>query len=403
MLEGKTIVVGVCGGIASYKAITLCSMLVKAGATVKVMMTASATQFVTPLTFQTITRQPVYTDTFEEREAQVISHIDLADHADLVIIAPATANMIAKMATGIADDMISTTLLATTAQVWIAPAMNVHMLAHPAVQRNLDLLQARGVTIIEPGEGLLACGYTGKGRLSEPEQLFDRIMKFFCREMPLRGKKVLVTAGGTRERIDPVRYIGNDSSGKMGFAVAKAAQLLGADVTLISANTQLDVPVGVRVIEVESAQEMFDQVMQAFPASDVIVKSAAVADYRPVRRATHKMKKGDSTWMIELEKTPDILETIGKRKTHQFIIGFAAETQDVERHAMSKLTRKNCDLIVANDVSKAGSGFHHDTNIVDIYGEEGLVCSLPLSSKTEIAEKILNIACERMERMRDSL
>ncbi|CAM3352552.1 bifunctional phosphopantothenoylcysteine decarboxylase/phosphopantothenate--cysteine ligase CoaBC [Marinicrinis lubricantis] len=395
MLKGKRIIVGVSGGIASYKAITLCSLLYKAGADVKVILTESATKFVTPLTFQTIARGNVYTDTFEERDPKVIAHIDVADHADLVIVAPATANIIAKMAHGLADDMLSTTLLATTAPILLSPAMNVHMLAHPAVQHNLRLLSERGVQVIDPAEGQLACGYTGKGRLPEPEQLLQAIESYFSQHLLLRGRKVLITAGGTRERLDPVRYLGNDSSGKMGFALAEAAVQMGAEVTLIAAASSLPVPAGVHLVRVESAQEMYGQVMQHFDQTDYVFKAAAVADYRPVVREMKKRKKGSERWVIELERTTDILETIGKQKQHQFVVGFAAETEALEHYAMDKLRRKNCDLVVANDVSQEGAGFNSDTNIVSIYGEEGCVLSLPMMSKLEVARQLLKLAMIR--------
>ncbi|MDQ0719171.1 bifunctional phosphopantothenoylcysteine decarboxylase/phosphopantothenate--cysteine ligase CoaBC [Paenibacillus sp. W4I10] len=407
MLNGKKIVLGVTGGIAAYKAATLCSRLVQKGADVHVIMTASATQFITELTLQTLTRNTVYTDTFDEREPAVVSHIHLADLADLVLVAPATANVIAKMAHGMADDMLSTTLLATTAPVMIAPAMNVHMYDHPAVKHNMNLLVERGAMMIEPGEGLLACGYVGKGRLEEPESIVDVVERFFeQRESAdisrqgqaqlLQGKKVVVTAGGTIERIDPVRYITNDSSGKMGFAIAAAARDLGADVKLVMGNTQAEPPENVELIPVQSAQDMYEAVSREWGDADIVVKAAAVADYRPKEVYTEKIKKKGDTLSLELVKNIDILETLGKQKTHQFLIGFAAETQSVEMYAREKLERKNCDLIVANDVTRTGAGFGTDTNAVHIYDREGLVEELQVMAKDDVAHRLLRIAAERI-------
>ncbi|CAM4465709.1 bifunctional phosphopantothenoylcysteine decarboxylase/phosphopantothenate--cysteine ligase CoaBC [Paenibacillus xylanexedens] len=407
MLNGKKIVLGVTGGIAAYKAATLCSRLVQKGADVHVIMTASATQFITELTLQTLTRNTVYTDTFDEREPAVVSHIHLADLADLVLVAPATANVIAKMAHGMADDMLSTTLLATTAPVMIAPAMNVHMYDHPAVKHNMNLLVERGAMMIEPGEGLLACGYVGKGRLEEPESIVDVVERFFEQresagisrqgQAPLlQGKKVVVTAGGTIERIDPVRYITNDSSGKMGFAIAAAARDLGADVKLVMGNTQAKPPENVELIPVQSAQDMYEAVTREWDDADIVVKAAAVADYRPKEVYTEKIKKKGDTLSLELVKNIDILETLGKQKTHQFLIGFAAETQSVEMYAREKLERKNCDLIVANDVTRTGAGFGTDTNAVHIYDREGLVEELPVIAKDDVAHRLLRIAAERI-------
>ncbi|WP_340030858.1 bifunctional phosphopantothenoylcysteine decarboxylase/phosphopantothenate--cysteine ligase CoaBC [Paenibacillus sp. FSL K6-1122] len=407
MLNGKKIVLGVTGGIAAYKAATLCSRLVQKGADVHVIMTASATQFITELTLQTLTRNTVYTDTFDEREPAVVSHIHLADLADLVLVAPATANVIAKMAHGMADDMLSTTLLATTAPVMIAPAMNVHMYDHPAVKHNMNLLVERGAMMIEPGEGLLACGYVGKGRLEEPESIVDVVERFFEQKESadisrqgqaslLQGKKVVVTAGGTIERIDPVRYITNDSSGKMGFAIAAAARDLGADVKLVMGSTQAKPPENVELIPVQSAQDMYEAVTREWDDADIVVKAAAVADYRPKEVYTEKIKKKGDTLSLELIKNIDILETLGKQKTHQFLIGFAAETQSVEMYAREKLERKNCDLIVANDVTRTGAGFGTDTNAVHIYDREGLVEELPVIAKDDVAHRLLRIAAERI-------
>lgn len=407
MLNGKKIVLGVTGGIAAYKAATLCSRLVQKGADVHVIMTDSAKQFITELTLQTLTRNVVYSDTFDEREPSVVSHIHLADMADLVLVAPATANVIAKMAHGMADDMLSTTLLATTAPVMIAPAMNVHMYDHPAVQHNMRLLSDRGTLMIEPSEGQLACGYVGKGRLEEPETIVEVVERFFEDQAAakpglkqqsalLKGKKVVVTAGGTIERIDPVRYITNDSSGKMGFAIAAAARDLGAEVTLVMGSTQVQPPTNLEVIRVQSAQDMYEAVSSHWDHADIVVKAAAVADYRPKEVHEEKIKKKGDTLSLELVKNIDILETLGKQKSHQFLIGFAAETHSVEMYAREKLERKNCDLIVANDVAQPGIGFGADTNAVHIYDREGLVEELQVMSKEDIAHRLLAIAAERI-------
>ncbi|MEH7087316.1 bifunctional phosphopantothenoylcysteine decarboxylase/phosphopantothenate--cysteine ligase CoaBC, partial [Neobacillus drentensis] len=364
MLNGKTIVLGITGGIAAYKAITLCSRLVQHGANVHVIMSESAKHFVTELTLQTLSRNPVFTDTFDERDPSVVSHIHLADAADMVVIAPATANILAKMTYGLADDMLSTTLLATTAPIVVAPAMNVHMYSHPATVHNMKVLEERGVLFVEPGTGQLACGYVGKGRMAEPEDIFHWIERHFAEQSnidqdqgvskPLAGKKLMVTAGGTIERIDPVRYITNDSSGKMGFAIARAAKEWGATVQLIAANTNETLPVGVEVIHAMSAREMYDAVLERMDDADIIIKAAAVADYRPVKQAPHKMKKSSERLTLELERTEDILQKIGELKKHQFVVGFAAETHDVDYYAQDKLKRKNCDFIVANDVTAEG-------------------------------------------------
>jgi len=399
MLNGKKILLGVTGGIAAYKAAALCSRLAQAGAEVRVVMTGSAQKFVTPLTFQTLSGSYVYTDLFEEKDPSVVAHIDLADWPDLVVIAPATANVLAKMALGLADDMLSTVLLATQAPIMIAPAMNVHMYEHPAVRANMETLARRGARFIEPGVGQLACGYVGKGRMAEPEQIVEEIRRFFDRTVQglLRGKRVLVTAGGTIERIDPVRYITNDSSGKMGYSLAAAARRAGANVVLVSANAKLTPPEGVEVVQVVSAQDMRDAVMARLEAADIVIKAAAVADYRPVQTHAQKMKKQADRLTLELEKTPDILQEIGERKTRQFVVGFAAETNDVEQHALDKLRRKNCDLLVANDVSRKDAGFGSDYNAVQVYAAEGLVASIPRMEKQRIAEELIRIIAGRLQ------
>lgn len=396
MLRGKSILLGITGGIAAYKGAALCSKLVQAGANVRVIMTESATKFITPLTLQTLSRNPVYTDTFDERDPSVVSHIDLADHADLIIIAPATANAIAKLAGGHGDDMLSTTLLAATCPIVVAPAMNVHMYEHPAVVANMELLASRGVMFVEPGTGQLACGYVAKGRLAEPEDIVAAVENWLAQGSMLAGKRVIVTAGGTMERLDPIRFLTNDSSGKMGFAIAEAAALMGADVTLVAGRTSAAPPASIKLVKVESAEQMLNAVTALYDAADIVVKAAAVADYRPAVVSEQKMKKIGERLVIELERTTDILQTLGERKRNQFLVGFAAETEQLERYAMDKLRRKNCDLVVANDVSADGAGFNGETNIVQVYGAEGLVASLPLQSKRDIARQLLNLVAERL-------
>lgn len=392
MLKGKTIILGISGGIAAYKAATICSRLVGLGAEVHVIMTEAATRFITPLTLQTLSKNRVHLDTFEELEPQVVTHIDLADRADLILLAPATANVIAKLAHGIADDMLSTTLLAATCPLVIAPAMNVHMYEHPAVTHNMELLAQRGAYFIDPGTGQLACGYVAKGRLAEPDDIVLAIQQWLTKPQPLRGKKVLVTAGGTIERLDPVRYFTNDSSGKMGFAIAEAARDMGADVTVVAGRTSVNPPQGVSLIRIESAEDMLQAVLSKFDESDIVIKSAAVADYRPMQTYDQKLKKGIADQLVlELEKTPDILATLGQRKQHQVLVGFAAETEQVETYALDKLRRKNCDFLVANDVSQEGAGFNYDTNVITIYNKAGLVEQLPLMSKRAAAERLLQI------------
>lgn len=389
MLKGKKVVLGVSGGIAAYKACALTSKLVQAGADVTVIMTSSATEFVKPLTFQALSRNPVYTDTFDEKIPEQISHIDVADWADLIILAPATANLIGKVANGIADDMLTTTLLASEAPVYVAPAMNVHMYAHPAVQNNLKKLETYGYRFIEPGEGYLACGYVGKGRLEEPETIVSVLEQQESLSLPLKGKKVLVTAGPTRERVDPVRFFTNFSTGKMGYAFAQKARELGANVILVSGPVTIDPPSGIKVIQTESAQEMYEAVMKELDNVDVVIKTAAVADYRPAVFHDQKMKKKEGPLSIEMERTKDILGEIGKVKTDQFVVGFAAETNEPIHYGKQKLAKKNADAIVVNNVAEAGAGFGADTNVVTYLNKHGLEWSLPLQSKEDVAHKIL--------------
>ncbi len=402
MMQGKKILLCVSGGIAVYKAAALTSKLVQSGAEVKVIMTESAQKFVAPLTFQALSRQDVYWDTFDEKDSSGIAHIDLADWADLVLVAPATANIIGKLANGIADDMISTTILATTANVWIAPAMNVHMYDHPAVRRNIETLYQFGYQFVEPSEGYLACGYVGKGRLEEPEKVVELIDRYFLElgseKMLLHGKKVVITAGPTREMVDPVRFFTNRSTGKMGYALAEAAVSLGAQVLLISGPSQLPIPRGIDFVSVTSAEEMYNAVHEAFPTADIVVKSAAVADYRPKEIYEDKLKKQEGNLVIEFERTKDILMSLGERKNHQYLIGFAAETTNVENYAKAKLEKKRADMIVANNVKEKGSGFGTDTNKVTIVTSEGNVRELPLLSKAEVSKEIFKEAIEHIKK-----
>ncbi|KUP08616.1 phosphopantothenoylcysteine decarboxylase [Bacillus coahuilensis m2-6] len=396
-MMNKNILLCVTGGIAVYKAVSLTSKLTQSGANVKVIMTKSAQKFVTPLTFQAISRNPVYTDTFDEKEPESIAHIDVADWADLIIVAPATANTIGKLANGIADDMISTTLLAATAPVWVAPAMNVHMYDHPAVKRNIQTLASFGYEFIEPSEGYLACGYVGKGRLEEPEKIVELVQHFFLEEKPLKGKRILITAGPTRESVDPVRFFTNRSTGKMGYSLAKEAVKLGATVTLVSGPVHLEPPTGLTMINVTTAEEMYEATLNSFEEQDVVIKTAAVADYRPVDISNNKMKKSEGELTINLERTKDILATLGHKKTHQFLVGFAAETDNVEQYAREKLIRKNADIIVANNVLVEGAGFGTDTNKVVMYMKSGESKPLPLQTKDSVAKNILLEISERLK------
>ncbi|MBA2174192.1 bifunctional phosphopantothenoylcysteine decarboxylase/phosphopantothenate--cysteine ligase CoaBC [Halobacillus locisalis] len=396
MLTGKKIVLGVSGGIAAYKAAALTSKLVQKGAEVKVIMTPGAQNFIAPTTFQALSRQPVYTDTFDEQDASGIQHIDVADWADLFLLAPATANLIGKLANGLADDMLSTTLLATEAPVYLAPAMNVHMYSHPAVMKNMKQLDAWGFRFIEPGEGYLACGYVGKGRLEEPLTIVQVLEDQMKKKQLLKGKKVLVTAGPTREQIDPVRYFTNPSTGKMGFALARQAAELGADVTLVSGPVQLDTPSGVHRVDVTTADEMYQQVMQHYPHQDLVIKSAAVADYRPAVTYEQKMKKREGDYVVEMERTKDILKELGETKEHQYLIGFAAETQEIEKYGREKMKKKNLDAIVVNNVSDEGAGFGHDTNASLFFTKKGTEETYPLMTKDELASKVLEAAAKEM-------
>ena len=387
-LKGKHIVVGVTAGIAAYKAVDLVSRLYKAGAEVKVVMTRNATKFVSPLVFGEISKHKVAVEMFENVQDWNVEHIAYATWADAYVIAPATANMIAKMSNGIADDMLSTQLLATTAPVFVCPAMNSNMYTHPTVQENLTILRGRGVHVLEPDSGLLACGVEGKGRLPDPQKIMDWVDFHLGKTELLQGKTVIVSAGGTQEAIDPVRYITNRSSGKMGYAVALKAAQAGAKTILVSAPTDLAVPIGVARIIVCSATEMKEAIDSHYDSADAVIMAAAVADYRVAEVADNKIKKQE-TMTLELVKNPDILASLGERKQQQKLIGFAAETQDVITYGKEKVRKKNLDMLVANDVSKLNAGFDVDTNEVTFIYPGDQIVSLPNMSKLDVAERII--------------
>lgn len=394
MLQGKKIVLGVTGGIAVYKAVDLVSRLRKAGCEVRVVMTEHAQQFVTPLTFKEISGNAVATSMWNANQEFNVEHIALANWADAFLVAPATANILAKIACGIADDLLSTTLLAAQAPIVVCPAMNTGMYQNPATQENIAKLQERGVTVMPPAVGHLACGTSGPGRLPEPQQIVEFMSAFFAgREGDLRGLRVLVTAAGTREPIDPVRYVGNRSSGKMGYAVAQMAAERGADVLLISGPSALATPPNVRVVNVETTNEMLEACLAAYGDVDIVIKAAAVADYRPRDVADQKIKKKtDDALTVVMDKNPDILKTLGAKKEQQVLVGFAAETQNLLANAREKVVKKNLDMIVANDVTAAGAGFNSDTNIVKFLFANGDVRELEQMPKVDVANKILDEA-----------
>ena len=390
-LTGREIVLGVTGGIAAYKSAEVVSRLRKLGANVHVIMTKNATQFITPLTMETMSNNPVVWDTFERPATWEVEHIALAKRAEVFVIAPATANIMAKMACGIADDMLSTTVLATKAPVLLAPAMNVGMWTAQVTQENAATLKKRGVHFVGPDAGFQACGDVGSGRMSEPADIVEAICDILCPKRDFEGLKVMVTAGGTRERLDPVRYLGNDSSGKMGFAIAAAAKARGAEVTLVCGHTTAQQPEGIPVVKVESTCDLYDAVTSRAPEMDVIIQAAAPADYRFANPSQQKMKKeAGKPLVFELVENPDIAAAVGAaKKPGQTLVGFAAETENLLDNARRKLDKKNLDMIVANDVSQPGAGFNVDTNIATLITREGLT-DCPLQSKAELAETILD-------------
>lgn len=389
MLTGKNIVLGVTGGIAAYKAADVVSRLKKQGANVYVIMTENSTQFVSALTFQSLSQNYVVTDMFEDPKTWDVEHISLAKRADLFLIVPATANIVGKIANGIADNMLTTTVMATVAPVFFALAMNTKMYENPIFQSNVKRLEHFGYHMILPGAGRLACGDVGAGKLADPELIVQTVLDYFNSPKPFAGKKILITAGPTREAIDPVRYITNQSSGKMGYAIASEAYKLGAEVILVSGPTGLTPPNGVKFISVESTADMYDAVMKNLDV-DVVIKAAAPADYKIATYSEEKIKKSDDQMTLTLAKNPDILKEIGKLKTHQILVGFAAETNNVEAYAKKKLVEKNLDFIVANDVSKEGAGFNGDTNIVTLYDKDGSKEAYDCLEKSEVAKLILD-------------
>ena len=392
-LNGKTVVLGVTGGIAAYKSCEIVSRLRKAGVKVHVIMTKNACEFVTPLTFETLSNHPCVTDTFARPERWEVEHVALAKAADLFVIAPATANIMAKMAHGIADDMLSTTVLATRAPILIAPAMNTGMWENAATQENLQVLKTRGVHFIGPEGGFLACGDSGAGRMSEPADIVEEIRRLLSQKQDMAGLRVLVTAGPTREKLDPVRFVTNRSSGRMGYALAENAQKRGAQVTLVSGPVSIAAPAGVKVVPVQSTEDLYNTMMELAPLQDIIVQSAAPADYKAETVASQKMKKqGDEKLVLTLVPTQDVARAVGQtKKAGQTLIGFAAETENLHENAEKKLSRKNLDMIVANDVTRPGAGFDVDTNIASILTKEG-VEELPLMKKTELAQVIFDRA-----------
>lgn len=390
MLKGKHVVLGITGSIAAYKTAGLASMLVKKGCHVHVLMTENATNFINPITFETLTGNKCLVDTFDRNFEFSVEHVALAKQADVVMIAPASANVVAKLAHGLADDMLTTTVLACRCKKIIAPAMNTNMYENPIVQDNIKICEKYGMEVIKPSVGYLACGDTGAGKMPEPAELFDYIEQEIGAQKDLKGKKILVTAGPTREAIDPVRYITNHSTGKMGYAVAKAAALRGADVTLVTGKTGTSKPRFVKLIEIQSAADMFEAVTAAAAEQDIIIKAAAVADYRPKSVGTEKTKKTDGDMAIELERTDDILKWLGAhRREGQFLCGFSMETQNMLENSRVKLDKKNIDMIVANNLKVEGAGFGTDTNVVTIITRERNL-ELEKMTKEEVADRLLD-------------
>jgi phosphopantothenoylcysteine decarboxylase/phosphopantothenate--cysteine ligase len=384
------VVLGVTGCIGAYKACEVLRELQRRGADVRVVMTSAATRFVAPMTFEALSRHPVFHDQWAPGANGDIRHVSLADEADLLLVAPATANTLGKFARGIADDALSTLYLATRAPVLVAPAMNVNMYEHPAVQENLATLRARGALVVEPGSGYLACGWLGKGRLAEPEEIVDAAMAVLARRHDLEGETVLVTAGPTVEDIDPVRYLSNRSSGKMGYRLAEAARDRGAKVILVSGPTSLAAPHGVEVVPVRSAQDMQRAVAERVGPATVVIAAAAVSDFRPAEASPSKIKKDSRPATLDLVRTPDILQGLGEAKGARVLVGFAAETEDLVANARRKLEAKNLDLVVANDVTAEGAGFGGDTNAVVLLKRDGSRIDVPVASKREVAERILD-------------
>lgn len=390
LLENKTVLLGVTGGIAAYKSASLASKLVKAGAEVRVIMTENATNFINPITFESLTGHKCVIDTFDRNFEFKVEHVALAQKADVIMIAPATANVMAKLAYGLADDMLTTTVLASKAPKIIAPAMNTGMYENPATQHNIEVLKGYGMEVITPASGYLACGDVGAGKMPEPEDLYEHILRTCAYPKDMTGLKVLVTAGPTQESIDPVRYITNHSSGKMGYSIAKVCMLRGADVTLVSGPTSLAYPPFVEVVPVTTAKDMYEAVTSRSKEMDIIIKAAAVADYRPSQVADEKMKKSNDAMSIPLERTDDILKYLGEHKPEgQFLCGFSMETQNMLENSRKKLTKKNLDMIVANNLKVAGAGFQTDTNVVTLITKDTEL-ELPLMAKEEVAHYLMD-------------
>lgn len=390
MLKGKKIILAITGGIAAYKSALVCRRLKKLGAEVIVVMTQAGTKFITPLTMETLSENEVVTQLFPEKKMVGTRHVSLADWCDLVLIAPATANIIGKIKAGIADDILSTVVISTKSQVFFVPAMNVKMWENPILQENISKLKKLGYKFIDPGTGDLACGYEGKGRMAEPEQIVNEIMKFLSTKKDLEGKSILVTASKTVEPIDPIRYLSNRSSGKMGFAIAQAALSRGAQVTLISGPSSLSPPAGIKFIPVASASQMRNEVKKNYKKADCLIMAAAVSDFTPEKKLANKIKKDQAELVLKLKKTPDILKEMGKQKGKKILVGFSLETENEIKNSKSKLKEKNLDLIVVNNPTQPGAGFGGDNNIATIIDKKGKVQRLPLMSKNDLADKILD-------------
>lgn len=395
-LKNKNILIGITGGIAAYKAADLTSRLIKEGAKVKVLMTQNALKFIDPLTFESLSGNPVYYDTFQRTERWDINHVSLAKWADIMAIVPATANIIAKAAYGLADDLLSTTILAVECKVIFAPAMNTAMYKKEVVQHNISILKSRGYEFVAPARGRLACGDWGEGKLADVEDILETLRRCLVQKKDMKGLKVLVTAGPTREYIDPVRFLSNPSSGRMGYAIAQACIERGAEVYLISGPVDIKAPEGVNLYKIETAMEMYEKALELYDNVDIVFKAAAVADYRPANVSDHKIKKGQEPMVLEMVRNPDILYELGKRKKNQILVGFAAETSELEKYAKEKLEKKNLDFILANDVTIPGAGFQSETNKGILFCRSGEVVSIPMLDKNEFANYLLDEVIKRI-------
>lgn len=395
-LKDKNILIGITGGIAAYKAADLTSRLIKEGAKVKVVMTENALKFIDPLTFESLSGNPVYYDTFQRSERWDINHVSLAKWADVMVIVPATANIIAKAACGLADDLLSTTILAVECKVFFAPAMNTAMYRKEAVQHNISILKNRGYEFIAPAKGRLACGDWGEGKLANVDDIVEILKRWAAPRKDMKGLRVLVTAGPTREYIDPVRFLSNPSSGRMGYAIAKACIERGAEVDLISGPVNIEAPAGVNLHKIETAMEMYQKALELYDSVDIVFKAAAVADYRPAKRSEHKIKKGQEPMVLEMVRNPDILLELGNRKKHQILVGFAAETSELEKYAKEKLEKKNLDFILGNDIMVAGAGFQSETNQGILFCRSGEVVPIPMLDKKEFANYLIDEVIKRV-------